>query len=114
MDNTDNKDVAIKKQYSIQPYTRPRFSASEIRYEDNGSEENIHLRDYLSVILKRKRIIIAFFICVVVTTTILSFLMVPVYESSITIKIDKQNPDALSIPGLQFDKPGSDYYHNTI
>ncbi len=110
MDNTDNKGDVIKKQYSIQPYAHPEFPTSEIRYQDNGSGENIHLRDYLSVILKRKWIIIAFFICVVVTTTILSFLMVPVYQSTITIKIDKQNPDALSVPGLEFSRPGTDYY----
>lgn len=110
MDNTGNKGDIIKKQYSIQPYTRPEFLTSGIGYQDNGPEENIHLRDYLSVILKRKGIIITFFICVVVTTTILSFLMVPVYQSTITIKIDKQNPDALSIPGLQFSRPGTDYY----
>jgi uncharacterized protein involved in exopolysaccharide biosynthesis len=102
MDNSDNKGDVIKKQYGIQPYTRPEFLTSEIRYQDNGPEENVHLRDYLSVILKRKWIVITFFICVVVTTTILSFLMVPVYQSTITIKIDKQNPDALSVPGFSF------------
>ena len=105
------KIMLIKKQYSIQPYTHREFPlTSEIRYPDNGPEENIHLRDYLSVILKRKWIILAFFISVVVTTTILSFFMVPVYQSTITIKIDKQNPNALSVPGLQLSNTGSDYY----
>ncbi|MFZ2196889.1 MAG: exopolysaccharide transport family protein, partial [Thermodesulfovibrionales bacterium] len=110
MNNNDNRGDLIKKQYNIQPYTRPEFLTSERRYQDSGPEENIHLRDYLSVMMKRRWIIITFLICVVVATTILSFLMVPVYQSTITIKIDNQNPDALSIPGLKFAKPDTDYY----
>ena len=111
IDKNENNDNLIKKPYNIQPYNyTERHLAAEIRYPNTGQEENIHLRDYMSVILKRRKIILAFFISVVVTTTIISLLMVPAYQSSVTIKINNQNPDVFSIPGLPFSKPGSDYY----
>lgn len=86
------------------PYAHREFPLSpDIRYpgHDLGdAQENVHLRDYLHVVLKRRWIVLAFFISVVITTTILTFFMVPVYQSTVTIKIDSLNPNAISLPGL--------------
>jgi hypothetical protein len=64
MDNTDNNNS--KKQYPVLPYTQREFPLSpEIRYPGygmGGPSEDVHLRDYLYVILKRKWIVFAFFI----------------------------------------------------
>jgi polysaccharide biosynthesis transport protein len=110
MDNMNNNDSA-KNQYDIQPYSQREFPVNpEVRYPEIIVEDSIHLRDYLQVVLKRKWIVFGFLSCVVLTTMLLSFLMVPVYRSSVVIKIDKQNPEAVSIPGVQTFKPGRDYY----
>jgi capsular exopolysaccharide synthesis family protein len=107
----DNKDEIIKKQYGIQPYAQREFPLTpDIRYQDYAAEENIHLRDYLNVVLQRKWLVFTFFISVVITTTIVSFLMIPVYKSTVTIKIDDHTPSALSIPGFSFAKADKDYY----
>jgi len=115
MNKAENNDNATKNQYSIQPYTHRELPlTSEIRYPrydfSEDLTENVHLRDYISVVLKRKWTVLAFFISIVVATTILSFLMVPVYKTSVIIKIANQNPDALSIPGVAISRPGSDFY----
>jgi polysaccharide biosynthesis transport protein len=110
MDNNTKNDAA-KNQYGIQPYMQREFSVTpEVRYPDITVEDNIHLRDYIKVILKRKGIVFGFFISIVLSTMLLSLLMVPVYRSSVVIKIDKQNPEAVSMPGVQTFKPGKDYY----
>jgi uncharacterized protein involved in exopolysaccharide biosynthesis len=110
-DRPDNKDEIIKKQYGIQPYAQREFPLSpEVRYHDYIAEEDVHLRDYINVILKRKSIVLTFFVAIVVTTTIFSFLMIPVYRSTVTVKIDDQTPSAFSIPGSSFYKVGKDYY----
>ncbi len=114
MDDKDNTANITKKQYDILPYARRDIpSVSDLRYPDYASDENIHLRDYLNVILKRKWVVLVFFSSVIVTTTILSFLMVPVYQSTVILKISSQNPDALSMPGLPFSNTNSKDYYTT-
>src|SRR3990172_3030565 len=105
LNNTNNNSADdSRNRYDILPYTQRNFPlSSEIRYPGYASadtEENVHLRDYFRVVLKRKWIVLAFFISVVVTTTIFTSLAVPVYQSTVTIKIDSQNPSTLSLPGL--------------
>ena len=55
-------------------------------------EKEIHLRDYWKVILKRRWMIVACFLIVVITTGIATFTMRPVYRSTTTIQINKENP----------------------
>jgi len=74
-------------------------------------EEEIHLRDYLQVILRRKWIVITFFIAVVTTVTIGTFMMKPQYKSTVTIKIDKENPNILTFKDVYaVERPEEDYY----
>lgn len=74
-------------------------------------EEEIHLRDYLQVILRRKWIVITFFIAVVTTVTIGTFMMKPQYKSTATIKIDKENPNILMFKDVYaVERPEEDYY----
>jgi len=104
MRDNDNRDEGeeIRRQYGLKPYDPRDFSPSPyIRYLDNEPEEEVHLRDYLNVILKRKWIVLTFFISVVVTTAILTFLATPLYKSTVVIKIDKESPNVLSFKGVQ-------------
>ncbi len=59
-------------------------------------EEEIHLRDYLQVVLRRKWIIIAFFVVSVTIVAIKSFKATPIYKTSVQILVDKENPNVIS------------------
>lgn len=52
-------------------------------------EEEIDLRDYVNVILKRKWVIIAIFLIAVIAAVIISFLMPRTYQSSALLEIGK-------------------------
>ena len=61
-------------------------------------EDEVDLRDYINVILKRKKIILVVFFVAVIATTIVSFLMPKVYEVSTTIKIGAISEPLISKP----------------
>jgi uncharacterized protein involved in exopolysaccharide biosynthesis len=53
-----------------------------------GEEEEIDLRDYINVLLKRKWLIIGIFLLAVITAAIISYFILPsIYQSSATFKI---------------------------
>ncbi|MEE9165291.1 MAG: polysaccharide biosynthesis tyrosine autokinase [Nitrospinota bacterium] len=77
----------------------------------NNLEQEIHLRDYWRVILKRKWTIITFFIIVVTTVTIHTFKMRPVYQAATRILIDKENPNVVSFEEvMKLNATDRDYY----
>ncbi|CCK78943.1 GumC family protein [Desulfobacula toluolica] len=53
-------------------------------------EKEIHISDYIMVLLKRKVLIIAFFIIVVFITMLFTFMATPVYQSTAKLLIDKE------------------------
>ena len=55
--------------------------------EEKYAEDEIDLRDYIKVILKRKKVIFTVFFIAVITTTIVSFLMPKVYEASAIVRL---------------------------
>lgn len=74
-------------------------------------EEEIHLRDYIRVIMRRKWTVITFFLVVVSTVVIGTFLMTPIYRSAVTIKIDKENPQVLKFKDVyEVERAEEDYY----
>ncbi len=87
--------------FDLTPVTRKETLPSDIlRSYLEGEDEEVHLRDYLEVILRRKWIVIVFLISVVVTVTIASFLMQPVYQAKTTIHIQKEEPKVLTFEGV--------------
>ncbi|MDD5173082.1 MAG: Wzz/FepE/Etk N-terminal domain-containing protein [Patescibacteria group bacterium] len=58
----------------------------EVLYHE---EDEIDLRDYINVLLKRKRIIGAIFLVAVIAAVVISLLMTPVYEATNLIEIGK-------------------------
>ncbi|MDA8242451.1 MAG: polysaccharide biosynthesis tyrosine autokinase [Nitrospiraceae bacterium] len=74
--------------------------AQYARYPDYQPAEDVHLRDYLGVILKRKWIVLSFLASVLVATVIFTAMMIPVYKSTVVIKIDKQGPDVIPYKNL--------------
>lgn len=59
--------------------------------------KQLHLRDYLNVIIRRRWIVLSFSIIVIVSVLILSIRQIPIYESTATILINRESPRVLSI-----------------
>lgn len=74
-------------------------------------EEEIHLRDYLSVVMRRKWIVITFFIAVVATAVIGTYMTRPLYKASTTLKIDKENTNVILFKdSYAFEDVDEQYY----
>jgi len=74
-------------------------------------EEEIHLRDYLNVILKRRWTVITCFVVLVTVVTIASFKMEPVYKATCQILIERDNPKVVKIEEVMaIDASSTDYY----
>ena len=76
-------------------------------------EKAIHLRDYLRVILRRKWIVMTFFIIAVTTALLGTFLMTPIYRSSVTVKIDNDNPNVVNFKDVYEVARSEDSYYQT-
>jgi len=78
---------------------------------DEYREEQIDLRDYLRILIKRRWIMMAIFMVVVLTVTIHTFTSTPIYKATARIVIEKENPNLMSIQEVMaVDSTGSDYY----
>lgn len=74
-------------------------------------EEQIHLRDYLRVILKRRWTIITVFFVVLITVLIQTYTATPIYETTTRLIIEKENPNVVSFQEVMtIDASDSDYY----
>jgi polysaccharide biosynthesis transport protein len=74
-------------------------------------EREIHLKDYLRVISKRRWTILAVFLIVVVMVTIYSFKMKPIYRATTKVLIEKENPKVVSFEEVMtLDRAATDYY----
>src|SRR3990172_1548087 len=98
----ENKNRALEKvrEYPLSPSTYYGYQ-----------EEELHLRDYLHIILRRKWVVITFFVAVVTTVTLGTFMMKPQYKATTSIKIDKENPNILTFKDVYaVERPEEDYY----
>ena len=59
-------------------------------------EKEIHLRDYLQVVRKRKTTLVVFFILVNLVVGLYTFLATPLYEASTKLVIKQNDSDPLS------------------
>ncbi|MCL4759266.1 MAG: polysaccharide biosynthesis tyrosine autokinase [Rhodocyclaceae bacterium] len=57
---------------------------------DEEDDDTINLREYWAIIVKRKWTVITFFTIVVMSVITATFLMTPIYRSSLTLQIDRQ------------------------
>jgi uncharacterized protein involved in exopolysaccharide biosynthesis len=103
--NNEEKNRALDR-----PRQYPLTSPQPLYYPPDAEEE-VHLRDYLYVILRRKWIVITFLVALVTTVTIATFLMKPLYKSTVTIKIEKENPNILAFKDIvSLERIEDDYY----
>ena len=93
----DKKDSDLKDNYSS--------------YGARNPDEDVHLRDYLSLILKHRWKVIVAFVIIVTTAVIGTFSISPTYTASTTIQIEKEAPKVLKFEDvLPVNTSGSDYY----
>ena len=74
-------------------------------------EEEIHLRDYYYVLLKRRMIVAVFLAASLLAGMALTFNAKVLYESTATLLIEKQNPNVVDFKEVMaFDASSTDYY----
>jgi capsular exopolysaccharide synthesis family protein len=108
-DKSQDSRISPDRQYAIRPYERSLPPSPHVGYAHYEPREEVHLKDYLGVILKKKWIVLSFFISVVVTTIVFTALAVPQYRSTVVLKFYQQSPNVLSFKDIA-PSGGSDYF----
>lgn len=108
-DNSQDPKINQDRQYAIRPYETSLPPSPHVGYSYYEPQEEVHLKDYLGVILKRKWIVLSFLVSVVVTTVVFTVLTVPQYRSTVVMKIDQRSLNVLSFKDV-LPTGGSDYY----
>jgi uncharacterized protein involved in exopolysaccharide biosynthesis len=81
--------------------------------DDEQQEPEIHLRDYLHVLQKRKWLILAAVVVSFTTAAIVTFRARPVYQSVAKILIERETPKILSIEQITQGATAAADYYNT-
>jgi len=79
--------------------------------DDEFQEAEIHLRDYIQVLQKRKWLILAVVIVAFSSAAIVTFRARPLYQSAAQIIIERETPKVLSIEQITQGSSGADYYN---
>ena len=76
-----------------------------------GEPQEAHLWEYIYVVLRRRRLVLAVFLGVAALATLRSLLTQPVYEASAQILIERDTPSVLTFKEVaQVDAARDDYY----
>ena len=67
--------------------------------DSSHASEELHLKDYLDVLRRRRDIFVLFFVVTVLAVTIGSFIMKPEYRATATLLIDPESPNVLTTTG---------------
>lgn len=76
-------------------------------------EQEVHLSDYLTVIMKRKWIILTCLLVTVMITAYVTFTQTPVYKATTSLIIEKQEPNILQIEDIIASGSSSNTYYQT-
>ena len=81
------------------------------------SQKNLHLKNYLEIIRRRRWIVVAFFVILVTTVALGTLRQTPTYRATAVVLIEKESPQALSFKdvitlGEQYDY--KDYYETQL
>jgi exopolysaccharide transport family protein len=82
------RQIPLDESYQLPP--PPGYT-----YGPYQEEKEVHLRDYWKVVWKRRWIIVALFLIVLITTAVATFTMKPIYRGTISIQINKENPQVM-------------------
>jgi succinoglycan biosynthesis transport protein ExoP len=110
MSDRQGNEFPRGKQYSIQPYAQSDVPSTYINYQ--APEEEVHLRDYFGVIMKRKGVVLIFLLSVVIITMVITSATTPMFMSTAVIRIgDAQNGDPLKVMNTSQEP---DYYQTQM
>ena len=76
-------------------------------------EKEIHIRDYINILLKRKWTVITVFTVIALTAFIRTITATPIYKSTSRIVIEKDNPNVVSIQEVMAVDPSARDYLQT-
>jgi len=65
-------------------------------FQSEKGQKDIHLKDYLFILLNRKWIVISFFVFTVTAVSFATFTQKPVYRATATVVVDAETPNVLS------------------
>ncbi|MDA8084175.1 MAG: polysaccharide biosynthesis tyrosine autokinase [Nitrospiraceae bacterium] len=105
-----------KKDGAVPTYEVAKFEPRELpggTYHDRVHfevDDEVHVRDYVGIVLRRKWIALGFLSAVTALTIVLSLMTTPTFKSTAVIKIDKDASSALSAQGIDMGGAGPDYY----
>lgn len=77
---------------------------SEIAYVEDEPDEEVNIKDYIEVILRKKWLVILVFTIIVVSVTIATLLAKPVYRAVVTIKISIERQNILTIQDVSTER----------
>lgn len=78
-------------------------------------QETYHIKDYLSLLRRRRDIILAFFITTVAIVTLGVLIMKPVYRASATLLVDLESPNMLTTSGaVELGAPSYNSYYDYL
>jgi succinoglycan biosynthesis transport protein ExoP len=108
--NTGNNEI-MKRQGNIKPYAQWEQPVSPyVQYPGCEPEGEPHLRDYIGVIKRKKWVVIGFLLSSVIVTAAFTAMTTHLYKSTVVLKIDSGDQNAMSIAGMPIGKPEADYY----
>ena len=81
--------------------------------QKNVHTREIHIRDYVQVILRRKWIVVVSFIIVLTTTAFHSFKASPIYQATAQLEIRKENPYVVSLEEVMSVTATDSLFHQT-
>jgi polysaccharide biosynthesis transport protein len=76
-------------------------------------EDIIDIRDYVRVLVKRRRLILTLFSAVFFLGLLVTFTATPIYEATASLIIEKENTNTLSFQEFMAADPFSDEYYQT-
>lgn len=80
----------------VVPAVRGQWAVGDVRPLLSLPEEELHLRDYIDVLMRHRWTVLSFLAAVLLTTTVVTFVMTPVYRSTVLIEIRPQNPNVVA------------------
>jgi succinoglycan biosynthesis transport protein ExoP len=106
MSDRQGNEFPRGNQYNIQPYAQSDVPSTYVNYQ---APEEVHLRDYLGVIMKRKWVVLTFLLSVVVVTMAITFATTPLYKSTAVLRIGEAQNSSDPLKILQTSQQ-ADYY----
>ncbi|HWR58199.1 MAG TPA: hypothetical protein VN328_04850, partial [Thermodesulfovibrionales bacterium] len=76
-------------------------------------QEEIHIRDYLKVVLKRRHSALTFFAVIVLVVTVGTLTTTPVYKAGTRVLIDKESQNIVDVRGMYYESFYSEDYYQT-